>query len=263
LRILNNRIIFLTVVLCGFLGLALLVVRQVPDVLKSQALVSSATQMAPIALVSAAFFTESSPAPPNATITVKPAVSPTLLSTTATEVPTVTPAPAGLPAIPTVLPAPAATPARARISTVVAPQMPTATPTPSTPIDSQLGDLLQHINDGRKSEGMAPLAWSTQLAVAALVHSSDMAANNFFSHTGSNGTEVNARMVRAGYAPLYWGEVLTWVGGGPGAAFAQFWDSPHHHDILLGGDFSDLGAARVADPRGSFDYWTVVLGRRR
>ena len=44
-----------------------------------------------------------------------------------------------------------------------------------------------------------PLAWNNRLAAAAQGHSDDMARNNFQSHQGSDGSNVEQRMDRQGY----------------------------------------------------------------
>lgn len=43
-----------------------------------------------------------------------------------------------------------------------------------------------------------PLAWNLALAEAAENHSRDMAVHGFFSHTGSDSTDVSARVERHG-----------------------------------------------------------------
>src|SRR5690606_27780528 len=43
------------------------------------------------------------------------------------------------------------------------------------------------------------LTWEPRLAEAAQVHSSDMAANGFFAHTGTNGLAFGARVAHTGY----------------------------------------------------------------
>lgn len=45
----------------------------------------------------------------------------------------------------------------------------------------------------------APLAWDTRLASAAQDHSQDMASKNFQSHDGSDGSNLDTRLDRAGY----------------------------------------------------------------
>jgi uncharacterized protein YkwD len=46
--------------------------------------------------------------------------------------------------------------------------------------------------------GALPLAWNAPLTQASLVHSDDMAAANFFSHTGSDGSNAGQRATAAG-----------------------------------------------------------------
>ncbi len=139
---------------------------------------------------------------------------------------------------------------------------PTAAPA-SLPADPVVADLVARINQARVDAGLSPLTWVPELAAAATAHANDMAAHNFFSHTGSDGSDVSVRMRRAGYQPVYWGEILTHVNGGADAAFVQYWGSPHHHDVILGDRYRDIGAAWIRDPReGGFNYYVVVFGRR-
>lgn len=42
------------------------------------------------------------------------------------------------------------------------------------------------------------LAWNTPLTQAAAGHSQDMVTNNFFSHTGSDGSTLGMRVTAAG-----------------------------------------------------------------
>jgi uncharacterized protein YkwD len=47
--------------------------------------------------------------------------------------------------------------------------------------------------------GAAPLAWNAPLTQSSLVHSDDMVAANYFSHTGSDGSNAGQRATAAGY----------------------------------------------------------------
>jgi hypothetical protein len=74
-------------------------------------------------------------------------------------------------------------------------------------LSAQLSALLSGVNAARArgqdcgSEGSfpatTPVTWDNLLAQAAQRHSDDMATNNFFSHTGSDGTNVAARATAA------------------------------------------------------------------
>ncbi len=58
---------------------------------------------------------------------------------------------------------------------------------------------IQALNDYRASNGRAALAYSPRLEAAALAHASDMAAQGFFDHRGSDGSTVGGRVRRQGY----------------------------------------------------------------
>jgi uncharacterized protein YkwD len=47
-------------------------------------------------------------------------------------------------------------------------------------------DVVNLVNQERANEGCEPLTINGQLTAAAVGHSTDMALNDFFSHTGSN-----------------------------------------------------------------------------
>ena len=51
-----------------------------------------------------------------------------------------------------------------------------------------------------------PLAWSLTITQAALRHSDDMVARDFFDHRGSDGSSAGDRLSAAGYAWSRWGE---------------------------------------------------------
>jgi uncharacterized protein YkwD len=55
------------------------------------------------------------------------------------------------------------------------------------------------INQERTSRGLSALSQNSSLRQAARGHSEDMACNDFFSHTGSNGSSMSSRILAAGY----------------------------------------------------------------
>ena len=60
-------------------------------------------------------------------------------------------------------------------------------------------DLSQKLSQLSGSTAQPPLAWNDSLASAAQGHSQDMFANNFQSHTGSDGSGIGDRISNAGY----------------------------------------------------------------
>ncbi|MCL2015071.1 MAG: CAP domain-containing protein [Defluviitaleaceae bacterium] len=59
--------------------------------------------------------------------------------------------------------------------------------------------IFELTNIERANNGVPALIWDDSLASAARLHSEDMATNNFFSHTGSDGSSFSQRMQRAGF----------------------------------------------------------------
>ncbi len=159
------------------------------------------------------------------------------------------------------------------------PADPVADPVAGTRATCNLADFqaeaLRLVNAARAAGGScgssgsfapsAPLAWNTALAQAALVHSDDMVAGDFFSHTGSDGSSAGARASAAGYSAGTWGENIA-AGQRTVAAVMQSWmASPGHCANILRASYRDIGLACVAGTGDSRygTYWTMVLGAQR
>jgi uncharacterized protein YkwD len=168
---------------------------------------------------------------------------------------------------------PAATPP------VTPPADPPADPVAGTRATCNLADFqaeaLRLVNAARAAGGSCgssgtfpattPLAWNTALTQAALVHSDDMVAGNFFSHTGSDGSSAGARAAAAGYSAATWGENIA-AGQPTVAAVMQAWmASPGHCANILRASYRDIGLACVAGTGNNRygTYWTMVLGTQR
>jgi len=65
---------------------------------------------------------------------------------------------------------------------------------------AQIFDL---VNTERLAQGLKPLTENPSLSAAALAQASDMACNNFWKVTGSDGSTVNNRLVAQGYTASY------------------------------------------------------------
>ena len=109
------------------------------------------------------------------------------------------------------------------------------------------------------------LKWDKKLEKAALRHSKDMAQNNFFSHTGSDGTSSGDRVEEAGYENLaFWaGENIaaaTWLE--TEAEVVQRWiDSPGHCRTIMSDEFNEIGVALFKDESSQYvHYWTQNYG---
>jgi uncharacterized protein YkwD len=105
------------------------------------------------------------------------------------------------------------------------------------------------------------LSWSCPLEEAALTHSMDMANNNFFSHTGSDGSSAGLRATRAGYNWWTWGENI--AAGYPSVSAAmQGWiDSDGHCANMMNANFANMGSAKYSNSDSTYGiYWTQVFG---
>lgn len=125
--------------------------------------------------------------------------------------------------------------------------------------------LLQLVNDFRKKGCQcgdtwypaAPgLNWNSQLEQAALVHSSDMYSNNYFSHAAKDGSKAGDRIDDTGYRWLTYGENIAF-GYRSEREVVQGWiKSPGHCKNIMNKAFKEMAISRVGD------YWTQVFATR-
>src|SRR6476661_4724781 len=84
-------------------------------------------------------------------------------------------------------------------------------------------ELLHAINHVRAAYGMAKLMGAPALRAAALRHSEDMLARDYFAHTSPTGSTVAFRILRSGFVSGHvWraGETLAWGIGARASAAA-------------------------------------------
>lgn len=110
----------------------------------------------------------------------------------------------------------------------------------------------------------AALAWSCKLETAAVGHSTDMANNDFFSHTGSDGQSVGTRATRAGYTWSAVGENIAAGYSSVSSVMAGWLSSPGHCANIMRSTYSEIGTAKISNPSSTYNvYWTQVFGRPR
>ena len=142
-------------------------------------------------------------------------------------------------------------------------------------IDSIRQEFLDAVNQARSGERMCgstsypaapPVAWNDPLAMAAYLHSEDMATDQFFSHTGSDGSSPGDRITREGYAWRTYGENIA-VGYPTVSAVMQGWlGSDGHCRNIMNPAFREIGAAYAEGPylgNPSAPYWTFDLAAPR
>ncbi len=128
-----------------------------------------------------------------------------------------------------------------------------------SPLAQQVVDLT---NQHRVAAGCAPLTVSPQLTAAAAAHSQDMATNNFFSHTGSDGSTPWQRIRRTGYSYSTAAENIA-AGYRTAEQVVQGWyNSDGHRRNMLNCNLREIGVA-YADGGSYGRYWTQVFATPR
>ncbi len=95
-------------------------------------------------------------------------------------------------------------------------------------------------NQERTQNGLEPLAFNTQLAIASRRHARRMARQDFVSHIGLDGSTPSDRAIAAGY-PVGAGENVG-AGYDTAEAIVEGWmDSPGHRANILNADYTEIG----------------------
>ncbi|MEK7573266.1 MAG: CAP domain-containing protein [Patescibacteria group bacterium] len=132
-------------------------------------------------------------------------------------------------------------------------------------VDQEIISFRDIINNYRAQNGLGALTTDNVLTNIAKWMASDMANNNYFSHTDSLGRDPWVRMDQLGYNfdDIYRGENL--VAGTETAPYAfQMWkDSPGHNATMLGSNFNSIGIYRAYNPNSAYGwYWATEFGGR-
>ena len=103
---------------------------------------------------------------------------------------------------------------------------------------------------------------------AALIHSNDMAQNDFFAHEGSDGSQAGDRLTSAGYQWSSWGENIAAGQRTEAEVMSDWMSSSGHRANILNCEFEEIGVALVylANDPGSVDYhyyWTEDFAKPR
>ncbi|HET9142862.1 CAP domain-containing protein [Actinophytocola sp.] len=132
---------------------------------------------------------------------------------------------------------------------------PEATTVPGDPA-KQAEKVVELVNVARAENGCAPVTVDARLTAAALAHSTDMAARDYFLHTTPEGVTFDQRIREAGY--LSPGAENIARGQQNAAQVMKDWmNSPGHKANILNCELTAIGVALVSD---GF-YWTQDFGR--
>jgi uncharacterized protein YkwD len=135
---------------------------------------------------------------------------------------------------------------------------PTPTPTPQSRALAYEQQVLALANTERARAGCGPLRLDAALREAAQAHSQDMADNDYFSHTGSDGSSPWDRAAEAGYSDPS-GENIAAGYQTPEDVMAAWMASAGHRANILNCDSREMGLGYVANSsRGPL--WTQLFG---
>jgi uncharacterized protein YkwD len=116
------------------------------------------------------------------------------------------------------------------------------------------------INKERGKAGCATVKTDERMRAAGRGHSADMAKNNYFSHTGRDGSSFVDRLARAGYPREgAAGENIAYGYGTAQAVVTGWMNSPDHRRNILNCSAKSTGVGLAY--QGSRPYWTQVFGR--
>ena len=124
----------------------------------------------------------------------------------------------------------------------------------------------QLMNVERATRGLPTLKWSDTVAKVAREHSLNMAANNFFSHRGLDGSMVDDRADRFGVSN--WraiGENIAHLRGydSPEMFAVEKWmQSPSHRQNLLGSQWTESAIGVSVTDDGTYYFTQVFLVER-
>ena len=172
---------------------------------------------------------------------------------------------------PTASPSPSPQPTQAPPSPTPQPtSIPIPTPPPGQPLNEFQSLVLDLVNVARAQSRncgstffpAAPsVNWDVRIEGAALKHSQDMALNDHFSHTGTDGSNTGDRLLMQGYNWSNWGENIL-VGLDDAREAIDGWlDSPGHCSIIMTPSYKEVGAgvAQGFFQSGTASYWTLVF----
>ena len=130
--------------------------------------------------------------------------------------------------------------------------------------DSTECGFLGLINDYRADNGLRALTLSATLGAAAEHHSRDMAKNNVFSHTLSNGTTWQQNILDHRYlAGPTTAENIAAGRSSARGAFSLWVSSPGHRANMLDPGLYAIGIGRSYNEASKYGwYWTTTFGAR-
>jgi len=105
------------------------------------------------------------------------------------------------------------------------------------------------------------IRWNESLESAASLHAADMAANNYFGHTGGDGSTPAQRVTRAGYRYRMTGENIAAGQLSPEEVVSGWLKSPTHCANLMNDMYTEMGVATAVSATSTMGvYWVQLFG---
>ena len=144
---------------------------------------------------------------------------------------------------------------------------PSATAVPveslSAGVETWAAEVFQLINQVRSENGLPPYTYNETLEQAAQLHGQDCQERGECDHSGSDGSNVETRIRRAGYDPAGQAEVLVYSNSPQEAVDWWMDETPPndpHRSTLLSTWVTEIGVAVVPTGRGNY-YFIADFGR--
>lgn len=116
--------------------------------------------------------------------------------------------------------------------------------------------MVELINESRVEFGLKPLAYDKGLTTETRQHSQDMIDHQFFSHTGSDGSQPHERMQAAGYQERMYAENIAYGQYSSIYAHEGLMNSLGHRKNILNPDLTHVGVG-VAFDANNVPYYTI------
>jgi uncharacterized protein YkwD len=101
------------------------------------------------------------------------------------------------------------------------------------------------------------IAWHCQLESAAQGHSNSMAENDYFSHTGLDGSSAGDRITAAGYSWRAYAENIAAGYNDEETVMTAWLESPGHCANIMNSTVTEMGAGVAENDAARYRiYWT-------
>ena len=150
------------------------------------------------------------------------------------------------------------------------PAPPAPNPGPPGALNGFQAFMLGVINDARAQSrncgaqffpAAPPVTWDERVQAAAQEHSDDMAANQFFNHIGSDGSNPGDRLLMENYDWFTWGENILFGAQEGDDAVDELLKSASHCSSIMSPDFQEVGAGSAQGSLQGFSsaFWTILF----